>query len=1269
MKKIIIVGTLHLVLSMSQVGWAQQEPAASDLFESAYDDYKNLSSDYISNQKETIEILRKWRKSVLTESYVERLDTIEKNLNLSNTNLIDSFDSFIKENGSNSLDDVLMLRLAQLNFEKANLDFNSSMKKYQQNLDLYSKGLIKINPEAPTPNYNKTLEIALNFTKNFKTSPLLDKAYYLLGFCNEEMDRNAAAIQYYEKIVQSYPNSPFFEEVVWRAADYYFSNQKYDKSEALYTKLVEVQSSYEYKALYKMAAAQFSKKNFTQSTRRFELLISKIEKLNSRTPEEDVLLDESYDYLAAILTQDFKTVVQDKYKDEVYYRLGQIYKKRLDEDSMMKVYAFAVTTQTKSPWIPRMYSELIQAYDDDNNEELVNFYRNKLIQILTQDSKWWYANDSYKLATFEAQDLLEFHLLKSAQFYALKGYKSNNFDLLETARTRYFNFINKYSWSPYAERAKLELADIEYNLGRYVISSKYYFELANEAESASLREEAAYSLIWSESKKVKYDLSFSSSFSLVRANEKTAMSLQENIFVQASLYYATKVPRSSRRNKVLYKTAEIYASHGELDLATQQLNSIVSNLENADFTTVKAYRFLTDIYNIKNDWKSVQVVTELQKSTSYIPSVDDLDKDNVIAKNLEKLETALNLELEGKYSAAAELLEIYVVQNSRSSAVPMIWLKLATLYDKSNQLGKAQDIIGKLEKSMYAAEALYLKAQLYSKQSLFDDAAKTFEDFGLKYSKHPWFEAASLNAISIRLQMRQYAWVALYIQKSNLNQTSPHVFYIYLNALFEMKKYDDVIKFANNYDRKNSVDSSRLLNIILKAYYAKDDFISLNKTCPSVKGLNDSKTKTAYLNFNLAFCQFVDLRSIVSLPETRLDQILRELNEIAAFKVDEVVVNAVNLILEMSDLKNNYKDQFLSYAQKGWDLAKLSPFEDSSRRLAKNYYQMFSKYPIHLGHLMNWRMSLFELYDYKPLNHPNWKALQTSCGLNAVDCASGLEAILKESATAEVYENLILAYLNRGDDEDATRVLKDYAQNLNWPQKAVDLYFALGLSKKIPSDKLKYEGQLSSPLGIMAVIERSIEDKNSKDALKFIKLNLSVNPQYPQTYARAAQLYYDKGYPELARTVLTNGFLNTQSPLLEALTYQLNAVTYSNINIGQVEITQDLGPNRLYGLAFASLKNKDAKAFKYLTSALKGWSFYQESLKASEAAYTQSQFDIPQNSASYQTRWIRNLNQFSKVQNPLNYENLRDIMDLGYKHPSMTEIDQITNFRAPAGGL
>jgi len=47
MKKIIIVGTLHLVLSMSQVGWAQQEPAASDLFESAYDDYKNLSSDYI----------------------------------------------------------------------------------------------------------------------------------------------------------------------------------------------------------------------------------------------------------------------------------------------------------------------------------------------------------------------------------------------------------------------------------------------------------------------------------------------------------------------------------------------------------------------------------------------------------------------------------------------------------------------------------------------------------------------------------------------------------------------------------------------------------------------------------------------------------------------------------------------------------------------------------------------------------------------------------------------------------------------------------------------------------------------------------------------------------------------------------------------------------------------------------------------------------------------------------------------------------------------
>lgn len=1249
---------------------AQEVDVSSILIDKAYDEYQKISKDFILNQQETMEVLRNWRKSMLVESYSTRLDNIEKNLNLSNTNLIENFETFIKENGESSLDDVLMIRLAQLNFEKANLDFNANMKKYQQRLDLYTKGLISEAPEPPIPDFKKTIQISQEFVKNFPNSPLLDKSYYLIGFCLEEMMRDSEALPYYEKIVSQFPNSSFFDEVAWRSADIYFNSQKYESAEVLYQRLVEVKSSYQYKALYKLGAVHFAKKNYQRATQVFELLVGNLVDMPSRSLEESTLLEEGYDYLAAILSQDSKTQINSKYRDEVIYRLGQIYKKRLDEESMKSTYMYAVQEYPKSPWIPRMYSELITVFDDDGNEERVNFYRNKLIQLLTANNQWWSANEVYKLASFEAQDLLEFHLLKSAQFYANKGYKSNSYDLLETARSRYFNFITKYSWSPFAERAKLELADIEYFLERYAIASKYYFELVNEAESFVIREEAAYSLIWSESKKVKYDLSFNSAFYLARAGEKTQLSLQENVFIQAANYYAAKVPRSNRRNKVLYKVAEIYASKGQLDFAIQALNTIVSDLENSDFTSFNAYRLLADIYNIKNDWKSVQVVMELQKSSSYAPSQVDQDKENLLARNREKLEKGLSLELEGSYSLAAEEFERFILDNSRSSAVPIVQLKLAALYDKLHIMTKLQETIVKLERTSFVAEAMYLKAQMLSKQSLFDDAAKLFEEFSLQHPKHNWFEAAAMNAVSIRSQMRQHQLIIDYFKKANLSTYSPYLFYAYLNSLYELKRYDEVIKSTTSFAKKGEVDSSRLLNYILKSYFAKDDFINLSKTCPSVKALDDSKNKTAYLNYNLAFCQFVDLRAIVTVPETRMDQIQVELNEIAAYRVDEVIVNAVNIVLELSDLKNTNKDQFQAFAQKGWELARQTPFSLESKRLAKNYFQIFSKYPIHLGQLMNWRLSLNRIYDYRTLAMPEWKTLQVECQRDTANCVKGLESLLRSNASsADVFENLILAYINRGDDVNAVRVLKAYSQQLDWPQMAIDLHYVMGISNQIPQEKLKYEGQLSSPLGIMAVIEREIEAKNYKEALKFIRLNVGVNPFYPQTYARAALLYYERGFPELARTVLNNGYLTTQSPLIESLLYQINAVTYSNTNVGRVEVTQDLGPIQKYALAFAAIKNKDTKTFDQMRGQLKLYEIFDQNLVYTQNIYSDSKLDIPESSFSYHAKWMLQLYKFSHAQNPLNFENLKDVQLLGYKHPGQIEVDQISNFRAPAGGL
>jgi tetratricopeptide (TPR) repeat protein len=318
--------------------------------------------------------------------------------------------------------------------------------------------------------------------------------------------------------------------------------------------------------------------------------------------------------------------------------------------------------------------------------------------------------------------------------------------------------------------------------------------------------------------------------------------------------------------------------------------------------------------------------------------------------------------------------------------------------------------------------------------------------------------------------------------------------------------------------------------------------------------------------------------------------------------------------------------------------------------------------------LVNWRLYLYRLTDFKNLPQPEWKNLQSACQRDLAECTSGLEQLQKNNPQSEdIFENLILAYLNRGDDVSAIKTLNAYAQALNWPQGAVDLFFVLGIANQIPAEKLKYEGQLSSPLGILAVIEREIEAKNYKEALKFIKLNLGVYPQYPQTYVRAAQLYYDRGFPELARTVIQNGYINTQAPILEAMLYQLNAVMYSNTNI--LNTSQDLSPVVSYGLAFASLKSQDTKAFENLNQKLAQHPIYQANLKATSQIYSGAKVTVPEPTLSYHAQWIAKLDIFSRLQNPTNFENLKDIINLGYKHPAFLDVDQTSNYRTPAGGL
>lgn len=1238
---------------------APAEPKIDDVIYESYRDYLKTSQDYIATQKEASEQIRDWRKKRLAEIFNEKLDGTEQNLLLSNSNLIEEFNKFLKENGVDSLDDMLLIRLSQLYFEKANLEFSQQMKKSQTGGDI------------PVPNYKKAILFSKLFTAKFPNSPIGDKAYYLLGFASEEMGKPQESIGHYEDLLKKYPASEFAEEVAWRLGEIYYSDMKYAKAEQMYLRLSKVQGLYYTKAMYKLGAIYFAQKKFSDSAQTFQKLIAAVEKIKSKSLEDQAILDESYDYLATLLSNDNKLQIQASYQPEVYYRLGMLYKKRLDEKSMRAVFISATQKFPRSLQLPLMYSEMIESFDNAQDSEQANTYRSQFVQALTQDQKWWNENEEYKSIVFQTQDLLEFNLIKSAEYYAEKGYSKNDMSQLQIAKNRYYNFITKYSWSAYRDYAKLELADLEYFLGNYAQASNYYFEIVNESTSATLREEAAYSLIWSEVKKVGYDLNFDAKNTVPQNLQKTNLDPAEKVFTQAAIFYISKIKNSSRKNKVIYKLAEVYAEHGDFEGTTQYLNMIISDVENNTAITVRAYRYLMEIFNIKNDWASLTSVQELYASTYFGGDIESLDKENFRQKYRDKLETAYNFEFEGKYLEAAQELEKVIIQNPRSPMNEFLQLKIANFYIHVGQFGRAEGIASQLSNTKYKAEAQYLKTQILYKTARIEEAVKGLEEFALANKKHPWFEEGILNIISLRAQLNSEEKTVETIRKIGPDSISPYAYYEYIKALLSTKKYDDVYKAINFTKGKPKYDSYRMQYFALKGQHDRYDYVGLEKTCASIEKALQSRAKTAFGTLNKSFCEYAKLKTVVGQADVTLEDLVSKLNSIYTYKIDSVTTLALNEILTKSDLKNTFRTQFEQLIHKGWQIAKTYPLSEETQKLSQAIMNYNGKLPLSLSYMVNWKVGLGELFDFQNFadKSGSWKDIRIACeSRQYTECLNGLKEIQKTDKSNEVYENLILAALRLNDDEELQNWVSQYITDSKTSERSQIFAYYVGMSDRI-SDKTKMIVEdLEDPVVMSAKALQHWVNKENKNAIDTLLSALKTNPESPYPYYVLAQVYYDYGYAELARTVALNGFDNTDSRALLPLVYQLSAVTFSTTSTANVEYRRDQSPAESFALAFASLKDKDAASLDKSYKMVKNYKTWFNAIKTLELVYTNSNaFKPDDKTKNLYTQWLQSLYQLGRGKIEFSLEKMSVMAQKNQVQPNYKEIERMISSREVAG--
>ncbi len=1249
-----------LIILMAANAAEAQFSAGNEGFK-AFEQYKAQAKEYLQDLSDSASLIRKWRQRRLSEIFEQRLSGLEKNLTLSNENLISEYNKFKKEKGADILDDSLLLRLAHLYFEGSNLLFNKKMKDYNAQATDYAAGRIKVAPTMPVPDYNNAIYYAKKILTDFPDSPLSDRAHYLIGYSYDEMGMTGKAIKIFERLIAKYPYSVFSDEVSWRLAEHYFNLMDYQSAKFYYSKLSQSAGIFKVKSIYKLGASYFASQDYERAYQAFKILIQFVDSTEDSTAEDITLFDEAIGYMGVLKTHGIKIDLDEEFQEKIYLSLGETYKRKSDETSMRAVYEEAIRKFPYASYIPLFYTEIIASYEDEMQIDRANRVRDDFINLMTKSEYWWDKNDASRLAVFRAEDFLEEHLLKNARYFAMAGYRNKSASQLATARVRYERFLSNYEFSPYSESAMMELADLEYYSSNFEKAAELYLKLVTHTKSNATRESAAYSYLWAMVKKVNYNLSVSESFQINDSGQTPNYSNQESVFLKSASVYTDYVKTGMRRQKILLKTAQVQAARGDLGKAEKTLNELISSRDFTTMTTVKAIWFLSSIYNLKGEWSKVTEVSELLPTLRLQVDSSVLDEHNSLFQRDESLAAVENLISELNYADAIKSYKDYIANNPRSSFKHQILFRIAILYRRTKNIEESEAYLNQLKGTKLEKDSLFIHAMNQKSLGQFEKAAQTFEKFIATAGNHAWKEQALISAVNLRKNLLQ--WKSVFnLLSVQLKNNKNHMLAL---DLIEAAKYLGNDKYIGEYlkafDKKDIQSWVLYKTLYIETLMNKRMWASVDRECKITTQVAEQvKRQTAYVKLSQSWCQYFEIDRKIEGAFSVADlvphiKVLRQIGiaEVTSRALSDVVIKA---------FEQNISDKNLpAIAEEAWSNIKDTPYHPAAVNAEKAYFLAQRKLPIHIGHLINWRLGLMNVMELQAPTQKDvpWESIKSACESGRFDnCLSGLSNVLKMTNERNVLLDLAIAQLRWGNDVKASSYFADFAKAGKWDSEAQSLAYVFGLTSLSPAP-LAAAIPIAEPryLSYVANAEKFYKAHQFKEAVDSLQAAIQNDPAQSLPYAVMARILFENKYYQWAAALLEEGVVNTgNSDGLFALRAHIDASLRRYGRIGYTLDFLDEGYLSAVGLSLTALKNKDKKMQQRVTDALSGKPFWLQTYLASENVIngTKNKVENYQNNAHLS--WLVSLQTAQDKQQF--YSSLKNIKSLGYSNPLLNQMYQ-----------
>ncbi|MBK9294557.1 MAG: tetratricopeptide repeat protein [Oligoflexia bacterium] len=719
--------------------------------------YVTETEDYLDTMSTSSLEFKQWRLRVLQDKFETRISGLETVLSKSNFSELAQLEKSVQERGLDSLDDSLMMRLAQLHYDRAVFDFNIKSKNH--------RGKNAKNISLISPDYKKTIFYTREIIKRFPKSSVLEHAYYLLGFCLFDENKDSPAAKTYEQMLKTFPLHPLSFEARWRLAEYYFEQNQFELAKQNYDYLIKHPNSFSQKAVYKLGAVYYSQQKYSNAYKIFiELYNQTLDRLGTDDPEAETLNSEALDYLAHLKTKDIPMNVDDELESNIVLRLSEIYHQKLNDAESRNVLVSYSKQKPYTKFSPVFLNSVIDSLEYDNLYSAAQKIREMFLNTYKPNSPFWVRWEKDVSTTVEIQDLYESVLLSSAHYYADLARRTNKFVSYQKAIEHYNKFIEEHPISPLKNQARFEMADLQYFAADYSDAGATYMNMTIDTDSDEYKEEAAYGYFLSEMKRIKYDPALNSNFAADfdkngRLNPVSDFSQKEKQFFEAADFYTKNVPKGFRRQKILYKKAELFFKHNRFKDARAQLEDILKEQELSSIAT-KALRMLSETYNLEGNWSKIVEIQKMHFDVTRRLSFDITQTDELFKSKAPLIRQALKSEKRGEAKDAAELYEFYSIKYSKSSETPASLLKSGLIYKNLGQIPDSERVLNRLvndyPKSRYKPAAEFLLASNFEGYLMFEEAIKKFDKIFKKYPKKEIGLQALISMASIQYALMQY---------------------------------------------------------------------------------------------------------------------------------------------------------------------------------------------------------------------------------------------------------------------------------------------------------------------------------------------------------------------------------------------------------------------------------------------------------------------------------------------------------------------------------